>query len=255
MPQYHGSTRGLGNINRQELNDPLFAWQKGLWAEMALFGGGGIWPLSRLNATHTQILDLSGNANHLTISGAGSAVVGENLIIPVYSLPGGAVFAAAGAASALSMTTAMSFAIWAKHDVAATGASQWWFSKFSAGAPNNSYGFGLSATGIVRLRLSANGTNLLDFDVDPVDLGIDVTDWNFYAARYNGGTGDIRIWINDVRTDFSVGVPASVFNGTSVFRLGWQVDGKLCLPAAVTTTANLDALVQIYNQSRPMFGK
>lgn len=247
-----GNRQPMGRF--QSLQDPLFAWQRGLWAEMALFGGGGIWPLSRLNGTHNQILDQSGNANTLTISGGGSTFVGENFVIPAWSFPGGAVFAAAGAASALNFGANFSLMTWSRHNVA-SGISQYWFSKTSAGAPQLQYSFGLGVNGKVILAVYGDGTTLSSFSVDPVvEAEIDVTKWNFYACRFYGGS-EARIWINDKRFDFSVGVPASAFSSTSVFRLGWQVNGRMVLPAAVTTTINLDMALQVYYSSKGMFGK
>ena len=242
--------------------EPQFALAQYMASVLALPGLRGFWPMSAYNASGNAF-DQSGNGRLLTYNG--NPTYNWDGLAPYIDLDGTGDFLSRADEAGLSITGTETY-------VANPGLTLggWWYFE-SLGTvdrmmakdvnPNHSYilrvhnNTGQSA---VNFQISVNGTGFTS-SISASDDTISTGNWFFIAGRFTPST-EVAVWVNGTKFTNTSSIDASIFDGSSAFRIGANSSGNnpmtgrasLCFLCAAALS---DAMVgNLFSQSRAIFG-
>ena len=241
--------------------EPNFSLGQTISTYLALPGLRGFWPSNGVSDTG-QMLDISGNQLHLT--NVNDALIGyeSSTLIPrahyngstqYHSRSDSAYFDILGTEAYIEQP-GLTFGAWVKFDTTASAAemivSKW------LSAANLSYNLHRRSTGVLRLAVTNDGSTAVN--ADTADVMASNTQY-FVCGRFTPST-ELMVQIDDTRVLNTTSIPASIFSGTSTFRLAADgsgsnfMDGKISM-SFLCASALSDAIIDnLYMQSRGLFG-
>lgn len=235
---------------------------------LALPGLRGFWPTSSREGTpNMRVMDLSGLEMHLdNIAVDGAVTSGYENLVPFISLPGGGpggatylqhiddpVFDIIGNESWIGAAYwGLTIGGWFKIDD--LGAEEGLMSKEN-GAGQRSYYLYKTAADNIEFTVSSNGVAV--FTVTSTGTILADT-WYFIVGRYDPST-ELAVFINNVKTTNVVAIPATLFNSTANFRIGFITTSfsadmllSLCFLSAMQLSDGI--IDSLYAQERGAFG-
>jgi len=244
----------------RKLYDPAHAFADAVSMLKMFPGIRGIWPSSVVGDTG-QMVDVSGNGLHLT--NTNNALIGytSNTLIPralyngstqYHTRADSAYFDITGTESYIDQN-GLTIGAWVKFDTAAS-TTEMIISKWLGS--NLSYNINRTATGELRFSITNNGTTAVLIDTTDIML---LDTWYFVCGRFTP-SAELMAQINGTQVVNTTSIPASIFSGTSVFRLaadgggGALLDGRISL-AFLCASALSDAHINTFYQfTAPLFG-
>lgn len=238
----------LDDLKTRELLD---GWGDLIGRHLALPALRAFWPMNAYNESGV-IVDLSGQARHLTPNPSLSAALYANRILYT-DFNGSTQYLSRADEAGLDITTGLTLGGWFWFD--ASG-SQVMMSK--NGAVGN-YGYDLhyvSATGF-RFLVSTDGT----VQVYVTSSGALTTGrWYHIVGRFIPSTA-VDVFVDGVKTTNTTSIPATIFNSSAALNIGRRSDGTfyqdgraaLCFLCA-TAGSFPDSLIQdLYQHGRKFF--
>ena len=237
---------------------------------MSLAGRRVFWPMSSVDYTNPQALDIGGGGYHLTNNA--TATFGQDNLIPYVNFVAASnqylSRADGGAANWADITGLETFIVAADRGLtilcwffltAVPGAQQFLISKLLFGA-NLSYFLSILNTGVVRHGISNTGAAIVQQDSSNI---VNTNAWNFTALRFVPSTS-VDVWLNGVKASLVAGIPASIFDGTAIFHISGfdngaggvnsPFNGRISL-VPLSAIALSDATISsLFQQTRGAFG-
>lgn len=241
-------------------NEPNFALGQAIGTILGMHGLVGFWPGSTTDNSG-QMIDKSGNANHLTLNG-NPVFKTDNLYSYVeydgtgdyHSHVDAAIFRITGTETYIdSGSRGLTIGGWV-YFTNASGTAEFISSKWGA-AGQRSYRLFREAAGTISFEVSVDGTATTT--VTSTDTPAQAT-WVFLMARFDPST-ELKIWVNDNTDVNTTSIPASIFNSAASF----QISGRLGTTSLLTgrvmypllcSAYNSDAIIgNLFQQTRGLF--
>lgn len=231
----------------QKRNEPNFAWVNAIGAACMFPQLRGFWPMSTV-ASGGNVIDHSNLGKTLTNH---SITFGLTGLVP-YAILNGAAWLDRADEADLDITGALAMCGW--YYFTANPAAVALMCKFGAAGQ---YGYAmLTIANKLRLSLSVDGTAVAFIDsVTPLTTGV----WTFCAVRYVPSVS-MSVLVNKEWTRTVVGVPAGIFNNTTLFEIGrvtaaLYMTGYSTLNILAASAASEVIINSYYEQTRALFGR
>lgn len=223
----------------------------------------GIWPLS--TGVGGGASDISGQSRALTGHGGVLFSASSDGLIPYVDFDGSTAYLDRADEAALDIVgtetyvataiKGLTIGCWVWTDAAAGGGGSGIIGKDSTAA-QRSYGIILNA-GVTTPggRITNDGSTLVSVTGG---ANVGTSTWAFVCLRFDPST-ELKFWVNATTSTNLVGIPASIFSGTSNLELGrYQggnyLNGRISL-AFLCAAALPDVFIDtFYQQSRALFG-
>jgi len=248
----------------QARSEPNFAWKSAVSSLLALPGIRGVWPMSSFDSAGNAY-DMSGQARTLTYNG--NPLYNYSNLAPYIQFDGTGDRLTRADEAGLDITGTESYVAPVANGLTMLGwfyvtafdvaANDGLFSKWITAGNLRSYLLYIPtpASQIATFVISTDGIATVAVSTTTISIGR----WYFIASRFVPSTS-LDIWLNGTKTTNAVGIPASIFNSTSLLEIGSMQNGanpfngraSMC---ALCATALSDAIIgTLYQQMRTMYG-
>lgn len=145
---------------------------------------------------------------------------------------------------------------WTYFPNAATASGDAIISKYLTTGNQRSYLLFRTSTNILRAYVTTDGSTLI---IANQTATFSTNTWYFTAMRFTP-SAELKSWMNDTTTTNVAGVPASIFNGTSLFEVGSFNSGAIlhagykAFPFVCACALSDAQITRLYNRSRGLFG-
>lgn len=241
---------GLLSADLQPRLEPNFAWGQasGILLSSHLRGH---WPMSSVDE-NGDVYDLSGQGRTLTNNNA--ATFNVKSICPYARFQSASTqYLSRTDEAGLDLQSSMTCGAWVYFDNAASG-TEYIMAK-RAGAAHRSFQLARLSTGVLRFGFCNDGTNFVNSDSTDV---LAATTWYFTWGRFvSGASRDAGI--NRDYWDNATAV-AAIFDSDADFTIGASstpdgyMDGRVALPFLCATALTDAQIMNIFEQTRAMFG-
>lgn len=237
-------------------NEPNFAWGNAVSAFLMLPGLRGCWPMSSFNEAG-NCYDVSGQGRTLTYNG--NPKYSRTGLAPILILDGTGDWLNRADEAGLDITgletqvnnPGLTLGGWFNFNRLVTAESC--TGKWSVAA-QTSYEIYKTNANVLQFGVTNDGSTVV-----AVNSTVAATTgaWKFIVGRFIPST-ELAIWVNDVKTINVVGIPASLFSGTSAFEIGHIVGGSP-LQASISLqflcgSALPDVIISsLYQQTKALF--
>lgn len=243
----------------RKLYNPAHAFADAIGMLQMLPGLVGLWPCNKVGSSSsdiTSLVDISDSELHLTAVSGGS--VGSVGLAPYLDFNGSSDYFSHVDASAFDIignesniiTNGLTMGMWINFS-GGMGSSQ--FIGYKWAASNQSYLLYKPSIDSISFAVSNNGTATTIVHSDDAAL---VDTWYFVCGRYIPST-EIKVYINNNTTTNTTSIPATLYNGNSIFALGGPTNlfnGNMSL-AFLCKAALSDSTINTFFQfTAPLFG-
>lgn len=230
---------------------------------LSLPGLVGFWTLSSVQRSTGNAYDISGQGRTLTYNGNPTYSI-YNSLVPYIDLDGAGDFLSRADETDLDILGSEAIYASAARGLTLGG----WFYSTVAGAPAQGLATKWNGIGNQRsYRIIKTAGNAADCSVS--GTGADTFTatsaatftaniWHFVCGRFTPST-EVAIFIDGIKTTFTTGIPAAIFNSTQAFEIG-RTEGSLLLtgragPCFLCANALSDLRLQrLFNVTRSYFG-
>jgi len=251
--------------------EPNFAWKSAVSAHLALPGLRAFWPMSAVDYTNPQCLDVAGGGYHLTNNNTATFGYGPNRVLaPCVFLDGASQYLSradggagnwadiTGTESYIESTAAseqgLTFGMWVRPRGVSTGTNQHYIGKWSVTAADRAYRIIQTAAGAYYGQAVGAGPT----QVAVTGATAVLNTWAHVVEVFLPNA--LYLYVDGVQYSNLAGIPASVQDTTASFTIGDRSTtgepanclGSLAFLAA--TAFSQSTVVALFEQTRAMFG-
>lgn len=153
--------------------------------------------------------------------------------------------------ASLSITGDMSISLWVKPE--SLVANQVIIGKWASTSDQRSYAFFINSSGVLRAYISSDGTNANTSKLDLTATTLSAGTMYYLTFVYDASAGSISLYINGSLNNTSTGHKTSIYNSTSIFGLGNNLedfdyfDGIIDEAALYNRILTSDEVTSLYN--------
>lgn len=229
---------------------------------LALPGLRGFWPMSSINSAGIA-MDQSGHGR--TLSYTGNPTYSYSGLVPYIALDGTGDYLARADEAGLDITGTEAFIASAVRGLTLGG----WFylnsltptvNALMTKVASNNMSYMLAETGgVARFYISDDGSTGAGHWVNVGGAAMTTGQWYFVVGRF-APSAELAVWVNGTQSTNTASIPASIYDGTATFTIGYDVvdssylQGRASLCFLCAALLSNDIVGALYQRTRPLFG-
>lgn len=211
------------------------------------------WPLSSVDYSSGNALDISGQGRTLTNNSA--LAYGVDGIIPYSQHDGSADYLSRSDEADLDITDHLTLGCWV-YPEATPGTTAGIIGKYDTTGNQKSYAIRLGAGGNFSFTISSDGST----DTAATDAnGYSLNTWQFIVGRYQPSIR-VKLYVNNTSAENTTSIPSSIFNSTATFEVGAYrggsqiITGRVAFPFICAAALSDTIVLRLFHVTRPLFG-